>query len=90
MNIKQLGKHVYMYFSLQFYFVAYRCLLTDSGHFQKKQRHLLKDTLLIGLFQKKIQTDIQQGLEDIFEKTLRFFRLVTLPLENVNSREKKD
>ena len=52
-----------------------RYLLTDSGHFQKEQWHLLKDTLLIGLFQKKIQTGSHQGLEDIFEKTLGFLGL---------------
>ena len=36
------------------YLLSY--LLTDSGHFQKEQWHLLKDTWLIRLFQKKIQT----------------------------------
>ena len=77
-----------MYFSLQFYFVANRCLLTDSGHFQKEQWHLLKDTLLIGLFQKKIQTGSHQGLEDIFEKTLGFLGL-SLYLWKLWIQEKK-
>ena len=77
-----------MYFSLQLYFVAIRYLLTDSRHFQKEQWHLLKDTLLIGLFQKKIQTGSQQGLEDIFEKTLGFLGL-SLYLWKLWIQEKK-
>ena len=51
-----------------------RYLPTDSGYFQKEQWHLLKDTLLIGLFQKKIRGS-RRGLDYIFEKTMEFLGL---------------
>ena len=78
-----------MYFSSQFYFVANRYLLTGSEHFQKEQWHLLKATLLIGLFQKKIKTGAVAEDGGHFWKKPWNFRFVTLPLEIVNSREKK-
>ena len=94
---------MYMYIYLCIYVCKYICMhvhicvyifcafvdlyILVYNWFKSGQWRLLKDTLLIGLFQKKIR-DSRRGLDYIFEKTMEFLGL-SLYLRKLWIPEKK-
>ena len=77
-----------MYFSLQFYFVANRCLLT-LGTFKRNSDIYWRIPCWLGYSRKKSKQGQSSRTGGHFWKNTEIFGFVTLPLEIVNSREKR-
>ena len=83
----ELGKHVCIF--LHSFILWQIDTYTDSGYFQKEQWHFLKDTLEIGLFQKKnLNRPVVEDWRTFLKKSWNF-RFATLPLETVNFFQRK-